>query len=184
MSRSGLSKNALTGGLAALVLSSLSVLGLYFYVFGATTDPSDQLETAMRLMRRGEEDASFRIATSVEVKSLKKRTDRSKRAFLLGARARKAAESIVQRRIASEKNQLAVKHLEQSRDLSFPDGYEGLGNYYLGMALFDLFKWDEAETPLEIAAERWPQGRADAIERLVDIDISFENKNPTSALAY
>ena len=183
LSRSGLSKNALIGGLAALVLSSFSVLGLYLYVFGATQDPTDQLETAMRLMRRGEEDSSFRLANSVDVKSLKKRADRSKRAFLLGARERKAAESIVQRRLASEKNQLAVKHLEQSRDLAFPDGYEGLGNYYLGMALFDLLKWDDAETPLEIAAERWPQGRADAIERLVDIDISFENKNPTSALA-
>ena len=138
VSRSGLSKNALIGGLAALLLSSFSVLGLYLYVFGATQDPTDQLETAMRLMRRGEEDTSFRLATSVDLKSLKKRSDRSKRAFLLGARERKAAESIVQRRIASEKNQLAVKHLVQSRDLAFPDGYEGLGNYYLGMALFDF----------------------------------------------
>ena len=182
-SRSGLGKNALIGGLAALVLSSFSVLGLYFYVFGAAPNAAEQLETAMRLMRRGDEDTSFRLANSVDAKSLRKSGDRSKREFLLGARERKAAESIVQRRIASIKNQQAVKHLEKSRDLTFPDGYEGLGNYYLGMALFDLFRWDEAEAPLEVAAGRWPQGRADAIERLVDIDISVENKDPTSALA-
>ena len=171
------------GGLAALVLSSFSVLGLYLYVFGAAQDSTQQLETAMRLMRRGDQDSAFRLANTVDPTSLKRKSDRSKREFILGARERKVAETILQRRIASEKNLLAVKHLEQSRDLAFPDGYEGLGNYYLGMALFDLFRWDEAESPLEVAAERWPQGRADAIERLVDIDISYENKNPSSALA-
>ncbi len=179
----GVSRNLLLTGIAALVLSSFSVLGLYVYVNGSTPNPSDQLEIAMRLMRKGDSHSPTRIAKSIDAKSLKKRVDLSKREFLLGISERRAADGIVQRRIAGEKNERAVKHLEKSRDFAFPDGYEGMGNYFLGMALFDLFRWDEAEAPLEVAAQRWPPGRADAIERLVDIDLSFENKDPASALA-
>ncbi len=137
----------------------------------------------MRLMRKGDSQSPTRIAKSIDAKSLKKRADLSKREFLLGISERKAADGIVQRRIAAEKNERAVRHLGKSRDLAFPDGYEGMGNYFLGMALFDLFRWDEAEAPLEVAAQRWPPGRADAIERLVDIDMSFENQDTASALA-
>jgi len=178
-----MSRNVVIGGLAALVLASFSVLGLYVYVIGSSPDPSQKLEIAMRFLRKDDGDSSFRIANSIDPKLLKKRVDRSKREFLIGVSERKAAQEIVQRRIASQKNEAAVRHLEKSRDLSFPEGYEGQGNYYLGMALFDLFRWDEAQAPLEIAAERWPQGRADAIERLVDIDISLENQDPVSALS-
>ena len=179
----GISRTVVIGGLAGLVLASFSVLGLLIYVSSATPDPSQQLEIAMRFLRKGEGDSSFRIANSIDPKLLKKRADRSKREFLIGVSERKAAETIVQRRIASQKNEAAVEHLAKSRDLSFPEGYEGQGNYYLGMALFDLFRWEEAETPLEVAAERWPQGRADAIERLVDIDISLDNQDPAMALS-
>ncbi|MCY2984133.1 MAG: tetratricopeptide repeat protein [Planctomycetota bacterium] len=179
----GISRNVVIGGLAGLLLASFSVLGLYIYMIGSEPTPTEKLETAMRILRKGGGDVSFRIAKSLDPKVLNRKADRSKREFLIGVNERKAAEDIVQRRIASQKNEAAVKHLEKSRDLSFPDGHEGQGNYYLGMALFDLFRWDEAEAPLEIAAERWPQGRADAIERLVDIDISLENQDPESALA-
>jgi len=181
--RYGISRNVVIAGLAGLVLASFSVLGLYIYVFNAASDPSQKLETAMRFLRKDEGDSSFRIANSIDPKLLKKKADRSKREFLVGVSERKAAEEIVQRRIASQKNEAAVLHLEKSRDLSFPEGYEGQGNFYLGMALFDLFRWDEAQAPLEIAAERWPQGRADAIEHLVDIDISLEKQDPVSALS-
>ena len=179
----GVGRNLLLTGLAALVLSSFSVLGLFVYVNGSTPNPSEQLEIAMRLMRKGDSQSPTRIAKAIDAKSLKKRADLSRREFLLGISERKAADGIVQRRIAVEKNERAVKHLEKSRDFAFPDGYEGMGNYFLGMALFDLFRWDEAEAPLEVAAQRWPPGRADAIERLVDIDLSFENQDPASALA-
>ena len=178
----GVSRNILLIGLAGLVAASFSVLGLFIYVNGSTPNPSQQLEIAMRLMRKGDSESPFRLAKAIDSKSLKKKVDLSKREFLLGANERKVAEGIVQQRIARDSNERAVRHLEKSRELSFPEGYEGLGNYYLGMALFDLFRWDEAETPLEVASERWPQGRADAIERLVDIDMSFDNQDAASAL--
>ncbi len=178
----GVSRNILLVGLAGLVTASFSVLGLFVYVNGSTPNPSEQLEIAMRLMRKGESESPFRIAKAIDSKSLKKKVDLSKREFLLGANERNVAEGIVQQRIARAWNERAVRHLEKSRELTFPEGYEGLGNYYLGLALFDLFRWEEAENPLEVASERWPQGRADAIERLVDIDMSFDNQDPVSAL--
>lgn len=180
--RKGISRNLILGGLAGLVLTSFSVLGLFIYT-NSSPDHTKQLEIALRLMRKGDGEASARIARSISPKALKKRGDLSKREFLLGTHERKAAEGIAQRRIATERNEKAVKHLEKSRDLTFPDGYEGQGNYYLGMALFDLFRWDDAEMPLEIAAERWPHGRADSIERLVDIDLSFDRKDTESAIS-
>ncbi len=181
-SRRGLSRNLLLGVVAGLVVASFSVLVLYLYT-NREPDHTQRLEIALRLMKRGDGESSARIARSIETKDLKKRGDISKKEFLLGVSERKAAEAIAQRRIATERNEKAVKHLQKSRDISFPDGYEGQGNYYLGMALYDLFRWDDAESPLEIAAERWPQGRADSLERLVDIDLSLGRKDTDSAMA-
>jgi hypothetical protein len=99
----------------------------------------------------------------------------------LGSHERNRATKIEQRSIANELNAKAVEHLEASRSQKFPSGFEGLGNFNLGMALYDLFRWKDAEEPLEIASERWPAGRSDAIERLVDIDLSRERLDADSA---
>ena len=111
----GVSRNLLLAGLAALVLSSFSVLGLFLYVHGSTLNPSDQLEIAMRLMRKGDGESPQRIAKSIDPKTLTKKVDLSRREFLLGAAERKSTEGIVHRRIASERNEQAVKHLKKSR---------------------------------------------------------------------
>jgi hypothetical protein len=179
--RRGITRNMLLAALGALVVSSFSVLGLYLYSY-SEPDPSQQLEIALRLLRKGDGETSARIAKSLDPAKLTKRGDISKREFLLGTRERKEAEAVQQRRVATDRNEKAVNHLNRSRKISFPEGYEGQGNFQLGMALFDLFRWEEAEPPLEIAAERWPQGRAEAIDRLVDIDLSHENRDPDAAL--
>lgn len=179
--RRGLSRNLLFGAVGALVVASFSVLGLLLFLDGSP-DPTQQLEIGLRLLRKGDGESSARIARSIPTNTIKKRSDLSKREFLLGAHSRRKAEAIQQRRVSIEHNEDAVKHLSKSRDLSFPDGHEGQGNYLLGLALFDLLRWKEAEPALEIAAERWPQGRVDAIERLVDIDLSESNQDPDVAL--
>ena len=180
--RHGLSRNVLLLSIVGgLVLSSFTVLGLYWYT-NVEPDPTQQLEIALRLLRKGDNTSAANIARRIDPKMLKKRSDTSKREFLLGTSERKEAEAIPQRRNTIDHNIRAVNHLKKSRDFSFPDGYEGQGNFHLGMALYELFRWDEAEPSLEIAAERWPQGRADSIERLVDIDLSRENDDVDSAL--
>lgn len=179
--RRGISLKLILGAAVGLVFASFGVLGAFLY-FTAGRDPSQQLEVAFRVLRKGDGELSAKIARSLDPKSITKRGDVSKREFLLGAHERELATKTDQRRIRTEKNEKAVKHLSRSRNISFPEGYEGQGNYHLGMALYELFRWEEAESPLEIAAERWPQGRADSIERLIDIDLSFENKDTESAM--
>jgi tetratricopeptide (TPR) repeat protein len=167
--------------MASLVLSSFGVFGVYLYSVDGP-DPSEQLEIALRLMSKGEEDAAVRIASSLKEEELKKKSDIAKRHFLLGSHERTRATKIEQRPIANALNAKAVEHLEASRAQKFPSGFEGLGNFHLGMALYDLFRWNDAEEPLTIASERWPPGRSDAIERLVDIDLSRDRQDSESAL--
>ena len=167
--------------MASLVLSSFGVFGVYLYSVDGP-DPSEQLEIALRLMSKVEEDAAVRIASSLKEEELKKKSDIAKRHFLLGSHERTRATKIEQRPIANALNAKAVEHLEASRAQKFPSGFEGLGNFHLGMALYDLFRWNDAEEPLTIASERWPPGRSDAIERLVDIDLSRDRQDSESAL--
>ncbi|MFN9421546.1 MAG: tetratricopeptide repeat protein [Pirellula sp.] len=179
--RIGLSKKILLGAIASMVLSSIGVFGLYLYSVQGP-DPSEQIEIALRLMSKGEEDAAVRIASNLKEEDFKKKSDVAKRHFILGSHERRRATKIEQRPIANELNAKAVEHLEASRSQKFPSGFEGLGNFNLGMALFDLFRWNDAEEPLTIASERWPAGRSDAIERLVDIDLSRDRLDTDSAL--
>lgn len=179
--RRGLSMKTLLGAVAGLVLTSFAALGVYLYAFPEPA-PTEQLDLALRLMSKGEIDVAARLASVLEDADLVKNSDHSKKLFLLGARERTLASNIEQRPVAMERNERAVEYLTKSRSYSFPDGFEGLANYHLGMALFDLFRWDEAEEPLTIAAERWPAGRSDAIERLVDIDLSRDRQDIENAL--
>ena len=178
--RRGLSKKLIFGAIGALAVASFSVLGWLLYL-DSSPDTTQQLDIGLRLLRKGDGESSARIARSLPATAIKKRSDISKKEFLLGAHARRKAEAIQQRRVSIEHNEEAVKRLSKSRDLSFPEGHEGQGNYLLGLALFDLLRWEEAEPALEIASERWPQGRVDAIERLVDIDLSESNQAPDVA---
>ncbi|XZE32647.1 tetratricopeptide repeat protein [Pirellulaceae bacterium SH501] len=180
--RRGLSMKMLLGAVVGLVLTSFAALGVYLYAFPEPA-PTEQLDLALRLMSKGDIDVAARLASVVSDDDLVKNSDHSKKQFLLGARERLLARSIDQRPVAMQRNEKAVEYLTKSRSYSFPDGFEGLANYHLGMALFDLFRWDEAEEPLTIASERWPAGRSDAIERLVDIDLSRDRQDVDNALS-
>lgn len=180
--RRGLSRKLLLGVLGGLVLGSFGIFGLYLYAM-RDLPPSVKLEAALRWMNKGEISTAARIAEAIPPTSLEKRTDKSTRAFLLGVEARTKVQGIEQYKVRVQLNEEAEKHLKQSRDLSFPPGFAGVGNYHLGMALYELFKWNEAVEPLQIAYERYPIGRVDALECLVDIDLSREKQDPRGALA-
>jgi tetratricopeptide (TPR) repeat protein len=179
--RRGVSRNLLLSVVAGLVLASFSVVALLIYL-NSSVDPTQQLDIALRLLRKGDGDSSAKIARSIPQSALKKKSDVSKLELLLGIHERKTAEGIEQRKTNIDRNEKAVKHLSKSNDLGFPEGYEGQGHYHLGMALFELFRWDEAGPSLEIAAGRWPQGRMESIERLVDIDLAIEEQDTDAAM--
>lgn len=180
--RAGISKKLLLGVLGGLVLCSFGVFGLYLYV-SQEPEPAEKLEIALRWLNKGEIDTAARIAESIPEESLKRNADRSAKLFLLGVEARTKAKEIDQYKVATQLNEEAVRNLKQSRSLSFPPGFAGIGNYHLGMALYELFRWKEAIDPLQIAFERYPIGRADTLECLVDIDLSRGKRDYKGALA-
>ncbi len=135
------------------------------------------------MAKQGEIDTAARIAAGIPDEQLQKKADKSAKLFLLGVEARTKAKGIDQYKVATQLNEEAAKNLKQSRALEFPAGFAGIGNYHLGMALYELFKWKEAIDPLQIAFERYPLGRADALECLVDIDLSRGKRDFKGALA-
>ncbi|MCU0710840.1 MAG: hypothetical protein MUC43_02190 [Pirellula sp.] len=180
--RGGVSKKLLLGVLAALVLCSFGVFGGILYLSN-DTPPSEKLQIALRWLNKGEVDTAARIAAAIPAESLEKNADKSARLFLLGVEARTKAKGIDQYKVATQLNEEAARNLKQSRSLEFPPGFAGIGNYHLGMALYELFRWKEAVDPLQIAFERYPLGRADALECLVDIDLSRSKRDYKGALS-
>jgi len=178
--RRGIGRTVILGGLGGLVALSGLTLGIWMYA-SSPEDPRNKLNIALRMARRGDFSTSAKIAEGTDEKAIKRSSDRSTRHFLIGADARVSAKNISQRRARTDLNETAVKRLEESRKLKFPPGYEGLGNYLLGSALFELFRWKEAKEPLEIASERWPQGRSDSVENLIDIDLFQDKPDITAA---
>jgi tetratricopeptide (TPR) repeat protein len=180
--RAGISKKILLGVLGGLMLCSFGVFSLYLYL-SQEPEPAEKLEIALRWLNKGELDTAARIAESIPEEALKRNADKSAKLFVLGVEARTKAKEIDQYKVATQLNEEAVKKLKQSRSLSFPQGFAGIGNYHLGMALYELFRWKEAVEPLQIAFERYPIGRADALECLVDIDLSRGRRDYKGALA-
>lgn len=179
--RHGLSRKVMLASVASLLLASFSAFGVYLYL-QQDYDPTEKLDTALRLLSKGDGESAARIASSIPPEKLQRNSDLSKRYFVIGTRERQRARETEQRPMANDLNEKAVENLERSRSYSFPDGFEGMANFQLGMALYDLFKWKEAEGPLTIATDRFPPGRADAIERLVDIDLAHNRRDIQSAM--
>ncbi len=173
-------KSLYLGLLGGLILASFTTLGALLYLW-KEIPPTERLEVAMRLLHKGDGEAAARIANGIEETDLSP-DDLSKKHFVIGAHARDIASRSDQLQKAFERTEQAVEHLRKSQELHFPNGYEGLGNFHLGMALYDLFRWEEAQEPLSVSAERWPAGRSDAIERLIDIDLANKPKEIESAL--
>jgi|694.fasta_scaffold12738_2 tetratricopeptide (TPR) repeat protein len=180
--RRGIGRTAILGAVGGLIALSGLTLGVWIYA-SRPEDPHDKLNIALRMARRGDFSTSAKIANGTDEKTIERSSDRSTRHFLIGADARVSAKNLSQRRARTDLNETAANRLEESRKLKFPAGYEGLGNYLLGSALFELFRWKEAKEPLEIASERWPQGRSDSVENLIDIDL-FQNKPDIAAATH
>lgn len=166
----------LLGGLVACSFAGL-IFSLYWL---RSTPPTHKLESALRILQSGDLESAASIARSVPDEQLDP-PELSQKHFVIGVQAREAATKIEQHSRAFAMNEASIEHLQKSQSIQFPNGYEGLANYHLGMALFDLFRWQEAVRPLEIATERWPAGRSDAIERLVEIDISSKTQDIAKA---
>ena len=154
-------------------------IGVFAAVFawffnGGDIDFDRELSSGLQKLKREVSPEVRRLALSIELKDLTESPAQSKWELILGAIALDDSEKSAVRERALALAEEALKHLKASQKLGFPRGYDGLANFLLGKVLYELFQWSDAIEPLEIAATEWPAGRAEALSRLVDIDLATE----------
>ena len=168
--------------LIAVIGASIMSIALFAGIFawtmsGTTISPEARLNAGLRLLKKGESREALLRAVTIDEKTLESPADKSKYQLILGAAALDDAVHIDARHLAIKKAEDSKEHLKEASKIGFPRGYEGLGNFLLGKALFMLYLWDEAIQPLEIAVAEWPSGRTESMERLVDIELGSEKPN-------
>jgi len=74
-----------------------------------------------------------------------------------------------------------TRHLEKSRELGFPLGYRGKGHYYLGVCLFNTYRWDEAVESLNRSLTEYPEVRSDALRMIISAHLRKPTPDPKQA---
>jgi tetratricopeptide (TPR) repeat protein len=171
--RKGLAKLAIVAGVG-LTAVALSAGLLVWTLSGPEIDPGMQLNVGLRLLKRNKPQDARLLIGAIDEAKVAPGSDQSKRLLILGAASLDEAEGLQVPRFSHSKTTEAESYLSKANKLGFPRGYEGFGNLLLGKALFQLFRWDEAVAPLEIAVAQWPDGRTEALERLIDIKLGAD----------
>lgn len=74
-----------------------------------------------------------------------------------------------------------TKHLEKSRELGFPLGYRGKGNYYLGVCQFNTYHWEESIESLNRCLSEFPEVRSDSMRMIITAHLRKPQPNPSQA---
>lgn len=77
----------------------------------------------------------------------------------------------------------AIEHLREADELGFPIGYQGQGDYYLGLCLFQTHLWNEAIDKLDDVPLLWPARRSEAYRMIVDAHLRQQPPNLVAARA-
>jgi TolA-binding protein len=164
--RNGFSK---IGVLIGLAVTSIAIFAGLFAVLimpsGMSVDQS--LDLALQLVESDEPVLGSRLAERWSDEDLADDNQRAKQLLVLGVSAWKRSQIDAQ---SIEAHDLAVEASEllgESKVLGFPKGYEGFGNFCLGMAWNFLDRLDDCIAPLTIATERYPKGRDEAFAALM-----------------
>jgi len=161
--------------LGAALLSIAVFAGIFAWMMtGAKTSPEARLNAGLRLLKKGQTQEAKLRAASIDEASLKDPAEQSKHHLVFGAAALDDAEHARLRQTEIAKAKESEEHLQKSKKIGFPRGYEGLGNFLLGKVLVMLFRGSEAMEPLDAAIAEWPSGRVDSLERLIDIELAEE----------
>jgi len=171
-----------SGGMTPIYLAiglAIGGIGVFAGVFawffsGASVDFDRELTVGLQKLKREVSADIRRLVLSMTAEDLATPPLKAKWELIVGAVALEDSEKSAVRERAITLAEEAFQHLKESQSLGFPRGYDGLGNFLLGKVLYQLFRWEEAVEPLEIAATEWPAGRTDALSLLNDIDIATE----------
>ncbi len=163
----GVGRVVVVGAIAGATICVFA--GLFTWI--ATSKPfsqADKLDVGLRQILQGDPKTALGIAESIPFEDLDLDADRARHLVLTGYAAwRQSVESLEHREIYEQSHQ-AVEKLRQARDLGFPPGYEGIGQFALGMSLAAIKEFDEAIESLDQAAKRYPIERSTAIYQAID----------------
>lgn len=59
-----------------------------------------------------------------------------------------------------------TEQLQKSRQLGYPVSQRGKGNYYLGVCLYNTYRWDEAIEALDYSLADYPQRRSESLRMM------------------
>jgi tetratricopeptide (TPR) repeat protein len=168
--RGGMAKFAVIVG--AALFSVAAFAGIFAWLMTSNgVDPTVQLTAGLRLLKKGKPHEARMLVATLGDKELESPPDQSKQLLILGAAALDQAERLDAPQLIYSHAVEAQDYLSKSQKIGFPRGYEGYGNFLWGKSLYQLFRWEEAREPLELAVAEWPSGRSQALERLVDIEL-------------
>jgi tetratricopeptide (TPR) repeat protein len=171
--RAGLAKLPLLIGAALAAVATFA--GVFAWLMSVEeVDPSTRLNAALRLLKKGKSSEAQLLVGNLDDSQSLSPAEQSKQNLIMGAAALDNSERGELPQQVFDYAVEAEKKLAKANDLGFPRGYEGYGNFLLGKVLFQLFRWDDAREPLEIAVTEWPNGRSQALSRLVDIALDEE----------
>ena len=139
---------------------------------GPVETPAMKLDVALRLAVKGQTFDAIRLVDSIESEKLANDSQRAKLALLRGIGEAELANRSSLKQIVYKHLDAAEIELKHANELTFPNGFEGLGNYYLGSTLYRLQKFVDAEPFLDSAITRYPIARFDAANALVDLKLS------------
>lgn len=168
--RSGLSKLLVIGSLAGAAIAAFA--GAFVWIMSsAALDPEISLNAGVRLLKKGQPSEAKMLVAALGDAEPELASQKAKKLLILGAASLEEAENLQAPRFRYSKATEAQKLLADANVLGFPRGFEGFGKFLLGKALFQLFRWDEAKEPLQESLNNWPNGRTQAIDRLIDIEL-------------
>jgi tetratricopeptide (TPR) repeat protein len=178
-SRSPITARAGLAKLPLLIGASLTAVATFAGIFAwlmsvEQVDPSTRLNAALRLLKKGKSSEAQLLVADLDDSQSLSPAEQSKQNLIMGAAALDTSEKVELPQQIYDYAVEAEKKLTKANELGFPRGYEGYGNFLLGKVLFQLFRWDDARAPLEIAVTEWPSGRSQALSRLVDIALDKE----------
>lgn len=153
-------------------------IGLFALIFTwiATSKPftdADKLDVAMRQAMKGDFATAAAIADAIADDDLSDE-DKAKKRLANGLLLWDQAQEYLEHKQSLQTFDKAYEQLHEASEFGFPTGYEGLGNFALGMVQAKLGQGDEALPPLRKGALRYPNGRSDALAAIIEILLQRE----------
>lgn len=159
-------KLLLAGGLASVAIATFAMTFAML-----TSEPeleaTQKYDLTLKLVREAKYEEADLLFQRIDELESDPEDLKAKRNLAQGVLAWNRAANSSQVDQAHADAQVAVDSLDLAKSAGFPNGYEGLGNYCLGLAQAFLGKFEAAVPALMFARDHYPTGRDEVYASLV-----------------